>query len=538
MTFKLTTVSKQKLLTTIFLALILISSFFVRWYKINEIPYRFEGDEFSWITTSFLNQYGISSSEKGIWSLHDTNAKNFPVSSKINQISFTIFGKNYLSPRKMIVVLSTISLLIFFLILRNFVSEVPALIVLVLYSFSTYKLITSKIVLPGIPIDFFANSALAFALSISPKIRLNLFIVLLSGIMVTTALFVYNLAYTLPFAILLIIFLSSLKNHLSLKKTLLLLVIFSMPVIASSRLWLKVAREEFTNKGYIFGENSEILTDQSRILKLVSLENIEMNLKVIKGQLFEKLKHETCDMVVCYPSVIINKTVTFLFLLGFIFSIIKIKKYFQLIIGLLICSVPYHIFMGLNLPRVWIITVGFLYLFAAIAIEKIYQLSSKFPPVIRIFSFSFIGAVCFLILKSDWNLYWFFALKNFSSADTEKREIIEIGKKNIGNAGIMPVITKDDSNAGIVNAVFSFYYLAENPDKSNLLKKMNRKDFKIFTESEVTDLGTNSFFTLYYQQPILVENTVLESKNNIFGDPVFSWKLLNKYQYFSLIEII
>jgi len=129
---------------------VFLASFVVRWWDVNIIPYGIEEDEVEWIAALKFLGSGINPLDNGVWSLHLSNAQNYPFSLWVNQASFLVFGADLLSARKMLIFISVFSLIVFYGILRRFLKWHIALLTTALYSFSTYKLISSKIALPPV----------------------------------------------------------------------------------------------------------------------------------------------------------------------------------------------------------------------------------------------------------------------------------------------------------------------------------------------------------------------------------------------------
>jgi hypothetical protein len=119
------------------LSLIILFSLFIHWKDLDRVPFGIENDEISWTATSLFHQYGITATVKGVWSLNDAVAQKFPVSIGINQLSFIIFGNDFLSPKKMLILVHLFSLPFFYLVSKRFMSTKSALIATLLYSLST-----------------------------------------------------------------------------------------------------------------------------------------------------------------------------------------------------------------------------------------------------------------------------------------------------------------------------------------------------------------------------------------------------------------
>src|SRR3989338_5492369 len=115
---------KKILFEFILILIIILSSLAFRLYRIESIPKGIEGDELAWITSSLFAKYKIIPSKKGLWELNNDMVKAYPVSVKINQLGFTLFGKDIFSARKMLAVMSVLMLITFYLLSRKFFNPV------------------------------------------------------------------------------------------------------------------------------------------------------------------------------------------------------------------------------------------------------------------------------------------------------------------------------------------------------------------------------------------------------------------------------
>lgn len=400
--------------------IILILSLFFRLENIGKVPYGIEGDELNWIITASLHRYGVLVGERGVWAQHDVNAQRFPVSVKINQLSFLLFGENFLSPRKMLVFISIASLTFFYIFSRQLISKNASLIITLLYSLSTYKLITSRIVLPNVFSELFTYPALILPFMLdSQKTTRNFIIVFLTGIFVTLSLLTYNLSYTLPVITAILLIFNAINKSISKGKIIILLVILLVPLTLSSKTWFLGISQEAYSKSYALTHS--IFNVQE---KKVDTNKFLNNILMIKRQLFSNLEHETSDMLVSYPAPIINRVISFGFLFGLALSFFRLKRFFPLVIWFVFGSIVYHVVLGLYLPRMWFLTTGLLYLFAGIAIDRILEYTSK-QATTRIIGLTIIFVLGAYIIYHDINTYNQHAIKNRSFL-VPTREVLEI----------------------------------------------------------------------------------------------------------------
>lgn len=518
----------------VLLIIILLISLIVRWRDIENIPYGVENDEFSWIATSLFHQHNILASEKGVWSLHDTNAQRFPVSIAISQLSFKLFGADFLSPRKILTLVHIISLIFFYLLARKFLSNKATLTITLLYSLSTYKLISSRIVIPNFFSELFVYPALLLLLSINPK---NLFRGLLyaffSGISVLLSVLTYNLAYTLPFISIVIILFTAVMKKISIKLTILLVILFLLPLILFYQKWLIGINGEAVDKSYALVSITYNLNE-----KIFYANRFAENIKIAKEQLFNSLKSSTGDMAVLFPGPLVNRWIGWGFILGVSFALFNLKKYFTLIVWLAISMFTYQIILGLLYPRMWILTVGLIYLFAGVTIDKIYELGSKQKAIQVIIWIIFLASTSYIIY-SDFSLYYKYAIYNPAFL-VSHREIVDIAKRwrnDIGKTALIitPEGIASPTNVNTTHATASFLYLASNPEKASYLEKLNRIELGALTVQEFLD---NYKLYLLTKKVLIINNTVLpEIEDKIRENHQCSYKT-NIYRYFTELSLI
>lgn len=523
----------MKIANICFLLSILFLSFLIRWREIEKIPYGIEGDEFSMIVTSYFHQYNIPATGKGIWSLFDDMTIRFPVPTRITQLSFKIFSQDIISARKMLAVVSIFPLLFFYLLARKFLSPKASLVILLVYTFSTYKLITSRLIFPSSYSEFFAYPALLFLLSISGKKMLRACIfVLLSGISTALSVLTANIAYTLPLVSFMILLYVSIKSKFSFRQIILLVLVFLLPVISTYRIWINGLQKE-SSKTYAL---THIVLEINNPKKpQLHLDRLKDNLITIKDQLFHSLRYETSDMMVEYPAPLINKYVTIAFIFGIFIALFNIKQYFPLLMFFALNGIIYQVLFGFYLPRMWLLTIGSIYLIAGAVINEIYKLflRSGIRKFSILLSFIFSAVTSIYVFHFEYNLYVKHAINN-SSYKVQIREVADIAKtyaKDIGQ-NLFLVLSNENNNLNFAYAATSFYYPLGSIDDVRALRLKDRKNMGILTE---TDFLSS---TAYYKTSgniIFIDNRIYNISKNTFQKENLCQDKNNTFQYFTRV---
>lgn len=481
----------------IFVFLIIIAGFIIRWNNIEKIPYGIEGDEINWITNSLFYQYNILGAERGNWSQNDALAQIYPVSIKINQLSFILFGKDYYSPKKMLVFVSIFSLIFFYILSHKFLSAKASLITLLLFSFATYKLVTSRIAFPHVYSELFVYPAIILILNIAPRQLIKNSIYSFSaGLLLTLSLLTYNLAFLLPLTCFLILVFQIVKKHITWINALLILFMFLFALLLTSKLWLKSLQTEISIRGAMLDNSSFSIKSNN-----LSFGKLKENLHTVADQLFYSLKYNTADMLVSYPKPLINNLISGAFIIGFILAVFRIKKYLPLIIWFLSSGFIYQVILRFQLPRMWFLTMGVLYLLAGLFINLLLQIINKTHYKLSLnsdntkkwrFLYLFIYATVtvlivipvIFIITSDIKLFYTQAINN-PSYKISYRESIDVVKKYKKNLRKNVIFVSDtEVEAARINPIISFYYLVEHPDQAEILKNLSRQEIGSLTEEE------------------------------------------------------
>lgn len=437
----------------VFLLVILLFSFLIRWHNINSQPYGIEGDEFAWTASSMLVKYDKIPSDFSVWQPISHLTTVFPITIKLNQLSFYLFGDDFLSPRKMISLLSTVGLLYFYLFLRSFVSWKSACIGVLLYSLSSYKLISSLIPLQGMYSELFFYPALLFLSFLEPRNRtISILFIIMSSICMTLSFLTYNVGFLLPFfalcTVLYVIHMKKIKRKDTIVFFSILLLLSLLSLIVS---W-KTIYSELTNRSFMLGNS--VISYTPTIL--IHPKQLIANGENVIHQLFFQLENHTSDMLLTHSSTIIPKPLGLLFLIGLLFAFFS-PVYSLLIIIFITQMAIYHILLGLYQPRIWIITVGLLYMLMAVYIEKLLFITRKvgglFQPIAILMFFLFS-----LVAVHQDSVVYQQILKN-QSYKHDIREIVELvrgKKKEIGDKFVFVA----DENSDIVYITSAFYYLS------------------------------------------------------------------------------
>lgn len=361
---------KERLLEIFLLLCVISASFFVRWDKIGSIPNGIEGDEISMVLNSFFHAKGFEGADFGIWSVHDINARDFPVSYIINQVGFLLFGNDFFSARKMLAITSSIALLFFYLTLRRFVSSEIALLTLLLYAFSAYMLTANRVVHDGYAYaDIFVFASLFLLVS---SIRLPMthqFIVsFFAGIVSVLSLLTYIVSFLFPLIAIVFICTNCIEKNKRINKVFLLsLLFFIIPIVPFKDMLTRSFSDQLISKAYL-----EATASLAQFNLFSFLSSIPLHFKTSTSMLFNFSNPNICDMQICWNNAtLIHPVITILALCGFIISCIHFKRYSLLCIYFLVQFIGFNIILGFNFPRMWILTIGIFYMLSALSLEEL-----------------------------------------------------------------------------------------------------------------------------------------------------------------------
>lgn len=524
--------------------LIVLLNFIFKWHNIDNFPYGLEGDEITWSVSSLLTKYSIPPSSVGVWSLIENLAKIFPVSITLNQVSFYLFGYSLFSPRKMLVLISSLSLIFFYLFLQKFISKKAALLTVFWYSFSAYFLATSSI-----PLQHGFNAAvlmpsLLFLAEIKTNLEKNnlkktIFYSFLSSLFILLSLFTYNLTFLMPLVGIVWIFflfiaLRKNQSHFKLKNWLMIFTIYCVPFLIFTSAIYQLIHTEFQTRSYALG--NAMFNNQQTFNNFFSelINKLATNWHTIFNQLFTQGKNSFGDMLIPSGYSILDYLILPFFLLGLAISFTKLKKYAFLTIWFTFGLLIYHLIFGLNCPRMWAISFILLSSFIGVGIDWALQFFSKKKYV------KFIGTfITFLIilLSINLNVQKYFEL-------TTKQTSFRVNYREINNListfeynqffNTLYISTQlDDFNIHI-----SFNFIAKYPNQVDFFRTLDKTELGLIKLETLQNIAEESDFKqfLTQYQYLVVENQLIDDKKITWLDQL-PLNLINQSQYFSYYVI-
>lgn len=483
---------------------IIICSFVVRWHQIETSPNGFDGDETAWVTTSLFNKHNILASEKGLWELNDGLAESFPVSVKINQLGFLIFGNDIYSARKILAILSVFSLTVFYFLTRKFFDTITSFCLTLLYSFSTYKLILSRIAEEPSYSDLFLYFFILMILSISSKNKLlNFLFALLATIGLLLGTFSYSLAFFFPLLGLILLIIQLIKTKLRLRDKFFIFLIFLIPLISTAPKWVNNIILESDRKSYGLENAAISLKDH-----LFYPQVLQQNIIIARDELFKGLTYETGDMIINFNKTIIPLPIVYLGIFGVFLGLFNFKKYYSLHAWLLL-AFPFIVLFGFLSARMWVNTVGALFIFSGVSIGFFSKLlKQKYLKFVPFFLYFFTLVVIYL------NLFEFYesALHN-SSFIKKSREVVEFGREFKDElVSDLAFVSNPDFNQSTIYHLISFYYLGAHPEKESEIKNMTMEEMSIFTPDFFSSSPGYLFDGYKF---IIIDNNVLDKMADI-----------------------
>ncbi|HNP89344.1 MAG: hypothetical protein BWY24_00022 [Microgenomates group bacterium ADurb.Bin219] len=367
--------------------LILLILLFSRIYAIDKIPWGIEGDEIQWIASFAAASKKEEPSSFGTWSRYDLDLKQYPIVFGIGAIYYKIIGyQNVLSFRYLLSFLNVISSFIFFICLTSFFSLPVSLSIFSLFAFSNYELICARIIHGDTLVNiFFLPAVYLFLRGIKNFSIIN---ILISSFLISICLLSFNIAYhyLILFFIVLVLsclFQAVLKKRVLFKKSLILVLVFSLFPCFFTKKWINNIKENAISKSY--GMTPSLSLKKNFKIDFTVLQN---NFLTFKNQLTGGVR----DFLFENNNSFVPKIITILSLMGLVLGLIQTKYFFAAFIFL--GAIFYHIIFGILLPRTYICLVPFFYFLAAVSLENIILAVKKMTRTrthIRIFLiFSFV----------------------------------------------------------------------------------------------------------------------------------------------------
>lgn len=501
---KINILNKTFNLSILLLVSIVVLSFIIRWKDIETVPYGIENDELEWIATSLFHENNILASEKGVWSLYDTLAFNYPVSTKLISLSFKIFGTDFLSARKILSFSHVISLIFFYFLARKFLSKNTSLLVTLLYSLSTYNLISGKIVVSGGGFsELFIYPSLILLLSIDPKKIIQSYLYsLLSGILMLVSFLNYSLVFLFPIVCIVTIFFICRVKKSTIGRAIVLSIFFLLPLLVFNQKLGKNISGDAINKSYALVNATFDFKD-----KKIYMNRFMRNIDTARNNLFNSLQYSTSDMVVSFPGPLVNKWISVGFLLGLVLALFNLKKYFTIVVWLLISSFTYNIVIGLLYPRWWIFTVSVIYLFSGVVIDKVCEVTLQKKQSLLFIWIAILSLSSYIIYR-DLSYYYKYAINNSAYLGAH-RELVDITKKwknEIGKKVLVIIPDSSPTNTNTAYTIVSFNYLSSNPNQVVYLKNANRTTLGVLKDQEFIE---NNKIYLVTEKILIVDNRVV-----------------------------
>lgn len=513
--------SKKNLLFFILVIAVFMGSFYVRWHNMSTIPYGIEGDEYAWVASA---QIPVPRFE--------ADAKYYPLSIWINQIAFRIFGQDILSARKMLVIVNVLSLFAFFFLLQFFFNKYIALLLVTVYSFSTYKLITSKIAMICVYQELPMLCAFILALLVRKYTSWKQYLCAFGvGICVVLTLLSYNITYMVPIITLGFLLFGLLKQPISWKRVMLHIFYYIVPLLFCLPFFFSVLKYEFEAKQYIF-EQSNTPTTTSNIL--ITPQSLAAHTQAVWKILWNPLTHGNSDMLLSYPFPMIPRLITIGAIIGLIFACVYWRKYWPFILWVLLQGVIYHIIFGFNLPRTWFLTVGVLYILTGITIQTLFNLFHRSIGK-KLMIIILTGCLVYLVI-SGIIIYFTHAIQH-SAYKEYIREIFDIAKKYQIQPHSSTYIVSDSDLAWRDTwlTAISFYNISNKQFTNSELNTYSYYDFHILSSDEYQYL--NNYQLLPPCSTLIGESARAEIEFNKLSARCSKPYHRTQYTIFEIIEV-
>ena len=437
--------------------------FLIRWENIEKIPYGIEGDERSWTILSLARTYKIDAANFGIWGVHRENMNNFPVSVELNKISFLVFGKNIISPRKLLIILDCFTLVCFYFICLNYLSPFVSLLTTTLYSFSTYNLTASRIAIVCSFTNVFLFPAIISVFFVHKnKLKKSLILAFLAGLFTVLSLLTYNTSYLFPLLFIFFVFLSCFKQF-SKNKTLLIIFFYLIPFIFLFPRIQNSFTQQFSKK-WVFNDALSFSDSPKEIT-----QKITHSIITVKGQLIESF---IPDLLANWPGSLFNNKISILALVGTLIVLLQPSKYLFVLLWSFFYLITFHSLLGFNYPRMWISTSALIYLLAGISLNKVKEIIANIRSIFKSLIFSLFLSFVVIVIFQDYRTYSEKALYNSSFASPymeSGRDLIDSldslqNKQNKINSFLL--VENNEIKASYDQSLLLFNYLSNSANKN------------------------------------------------------------------------
>jgi hypothetical protein len=467
------------------LLLILAAAFTIRWWNIDRAPSGLEQDEVDWVAAAFFNKYGVSPVQQGIWAGAASTARIFPVSIFLIQTGFTLFGDDPLSARKMAVLCSVVSLFFFYLFLKELTSTAPALMVLLLYAFSTYKLISGAIPFQHPFLDLCLYPACLLLLGCLKQLKAGRpfapgMLAFCSAACLLACVFTYNVCYLMPvvFAATLVVYAA--WNRTRLFRSILAVFLFLAPFLLFSKPIYKSIVNESQRGSYAFERSAVDLKYRS-----IDFGQAFENAKSAARLVFRHMDYENSDMLARYDTALIDPVAGLLLLLGLIAALGKPKKYCFVLVWLFVGLLPFHVLFGFLLPRMWFVNFGLLYMFAALGVEKAIAGGRRIGGGRLRILLLCIGLIPLgFALYRNVETFYTSAVKNFTFRN-DLKEVSEIAKRLKPHLKERVLFITEERSYNYTRTLVAFHWLAANKPRAGTLNDLGRSGLGVFSQREL-----------------------------------------------------
>ncbi len=352
---------------------------FVRLDKIGRLPFGFEGDEVTWTTSSYFQSLGRKPMDFGVWVVIHGLSQEFPVSIKVNQLSFLFFGADISSPRYLLGFLSCISLILFYFISQEFFSSKIAWFSTGLFAFSAYQIILYRLPLQQACNQFFSISSIFLYVVFVSRLRQKKIdktaLLWLAGLITSMFLtiFSYNLSFLLPPIILASLSTELMALKIGLKKKLAIFAIALIPILIMSYVIIGFVSKEGRARDYAFDHMAVNIKKRQ-----INFEQLKMNFSESATKLFfNKSNLNLNDMLYDIQQPLLAVWLIPFFLIGLIAVMVKFKQYNLLFFWFFSSVTSYQLLGGFKLPRMWAVNFPIVILIIGLGAKVIVDFFSQ-----------------------------------------------------------------------------------------------------------------------------------------------------------------
>jgi 4-amino-4-deoxy-L-arabinose transferase-like glycosyltransferase len=417
----------------ILMGVILILAVFARFYNAGNFPYGIEGDESKWALQAYYS--AILGEERGNFLFH---FQHQPVSFYLIGTAMRVLGINLLTPRYLNALLSSISVLLLYLIARRATrSPLTAMISTVLYAFSFAALSAGRQALHDTYIEIWVN--LAFFLLLLAIDRKNDLLFLLAGTSVVLGIASYETGYPSLAIVGLIMLVMWIKNKAERRLWLRFAILTFLPFILYAPTFFEYIglRQDF---------HLASLRESSGQSGVGAIAFFTTNFTNSLTMLFSHVVWD--DSLMRWGGPLVNPWILPFFVIGLIVSVFNLRKEQTLLIVLwfLLGFFPFSLF-GADHPRVIYMSTMAIFILAAIGMTVCLSVILSTARVLEVRKMVFLTVVsaCFLVMLAGIDIS-IFTTKLADLPDRKiRRELLEIFSPALGGDTrvYLPIIPGD-----------------------------------------------------------------------------------------------